>query len=52
MVHNMDADGIGTFFEVGTDDTLQKIVARMCPESEVMSIGDIQEYKHLKTIES
>jgi [acyl-carrier-protein] S-malonyltransferase len=52
MVHNMDANGIGTFFEVGTDDTLQKIVARMCPESEVMSIWDIQEYKHLKTIES
>ena len=52
MVRNMQADGVGTYFEVGTDDTLQKIVARMCPESEVRSIWDLKEYQHLKPIES
>lgn len=52
MVHNMHADGVGTYFEVGTDDTLQKIVARMCPESEVKSIWDIKDYQQLKRIES
>lgn len=52
MVRNMQADGVGTYFEVGTDDTLQKIVARMCPESEVRSIWDLKDYQHLKPIES
>lgn len=52
MVHNMHADWVGTYFEVGTDDTLQKIVARMCPESEVKSIWDIKDYQQLKRIES
>lgn len=52
MVRNMHADGVGTYFEVGTDDTLQKIVARMCPESEVKSIWDIEDYQQLKRIES
>ena len=50
MVRNMQADGVGTYFEVGTDDTLQKIVARMCPESEVRSIWDLKDYQHLKPI--
>lgn len=45
MVRNMHADGVGTYFEVGTDDTLQKIVARMCPESEVKSIWDVEDYQ-------
>ena len=48
MVQNMQFDGVGTYFEVGTDDTLQKIVARMCPESIVKSIWDVEDYKHLK----
>ena len=52
MVRNMHADGVGMYFEVGTDDTLQKIVARMCPESEVKSIWDIEDYQQLKRIES
>lgn len=52
MVRNMHADGVGTYFEVGTDDTLQKIVARMCPESEVRSIWDIEDYKQIKPLES
>lgn len=52
MVNNMHADGVGTYFEVGTDDTLQKIVARMCPESEVKSIWDIEDYKPINNLES
>ena len=51
MVRNMHADGVGTYFEVGTDDTLQKIVARMCPDSEVKSIWDIEYYQQLQHIE-
>ena len=47
MVRNMQADGVGMYFEVGTDDTLQKIVARMCPESEVHSIWEVEDYKPL-----
>ena len=50
MVRNMHDDGVGTNFEVGTDDTLQKIVVRMCPESEVKSIWDIEDYQQLKNI--
>ena len=45
MVNNMVRDGVRTFHEVGTDDTLQKIVARMCPEKEISSILDINSYK-------
>ena len=52
MVNNMHADGVGIYFEVGTDDTLQKIVARMCPESEVKSIWDIEDYKPINNLES
>ena len=35
---NMLANGVTEFYEVGTDDTLQKIVRRMTPESLVTSI--------------
>lgn len=52
MVRNMHADGVGTYFEVGTDDTLQKIVARMCPESKVCSIWEVEDYKHLNILKS
>lgn len=45
MVNNMVRDGVRTFYEVGTDDTLQKIVARMCPEKEISSILNILSYK-------
>ena len=50
MVRNMQSDGVGTYFEVGTDDTLQKIVARMCPESEVRSIWEVEDYKPLNIL--
>ncbi len=45
MVHNMVADGIECFYEVGTDDTLEKIVSRMYPNKEVTSLLDIQTYQ-------
>ena len=35
---NMLSNGVSEFYEVGTDDTLQKIVKRMTPESFVASI--------------
>ncbi len=45
MVHNMVKEGVDEYFEVGTDDTLQKIVARMYPDKQVTSILDITLYK-------
>jgi [acyl-carrier-protein] S-malonyltransferase len=38
LTFNMVANGVTEFYEVGTDDTLQKIVRRMTPESLVTSI--------------
>lgn len=35
---NMVRDGVSEFYEVGTDDTLQKIVKRMVPEAMVTSL--------------
>lgn len=48
MTHNMVADGATDFYEVGTDDTLQKIVARMYPSLNVQSIWNIESYKNVK----
>ena len=44
MVHNMVKDGVTDFYEVGTDDTLEKIVRRMYPELHVQSLLDIPTY--------
>jgi len=44
MVNNMDADGVTEYYEVGTDDTLQKIVARMKPHAKVGSLLHIPAY--------
>jgi len=41
MVRNMEKDGVTEYYEVGTDDTLQKIVTRMCPNMKVCSILDV-----------
>lgn len=38
LTFNMLANGVGEFYEIGTDDTLQKIVKRMTPDSLVTSI--------------
>ena len=54
MTRNMVKDGVTEFYEVGTDDTLEKIVKRMFPELHVQSILDCQTYqgkiKNYKTV--
>ena len=37
MVNNMVRDGVDVFYEVGTDDTLSKIVKRMYPKKNIYS---------------
>lgn len=49
MVRNMERDGVSEFYEVGTDDTLQKIVARMYPNHKVSSIWELPLYKTINT---
>lgn len=44
ITNNMAANGVDEFYEVGTDDTLQKIIKRMVPESMVTSIVNIPTY--------
>lgn len=44
MTMNMARDGVTDFYEVGTDDTLEKIVKRMCPNLNVQSLLDIPTY--------
>jgi [acyl-carrier-protein] S-malonyltransferase len=46
MTKNMERDGVNEFYEVGTDDTLQKIVERMLPNKKVVSIWNIEEYQN------
>ena len=55
----MDSDGWeyeagwdGTYYEVGTDDTLQKIVARMCPDQIVTSIWNLPAYQGMYNYEN
>lgn len=45
LTFKMVEDGVTEFYEVGTDDTLQKIIARMAPESKVTSILHIPSYE-------
>lgn len=49
---NMKANGVTEWYEVGCDDTLQKIVARMIPDLTVKSIWDIVEYQGIKPYEN
>lgn len=51
IVNNMVRDGVDSFYEVGTDDTLQKIVKRMCPDKKVYSLWDIPTYVKYKVLE-
>jgi [acyl-carrier-protein] S-malonyltransferase len=44
MTHNMVKDGVTEFFEVGTDDTLEKIVHRMYPDLHQQSLLDVPSY--------
>ena len=45
MTRNMVNDGVTEFYEVGTDDTLEKIVRRMCPNLHQQSLLEIETYK-------
>ena len=47
ITNRMDDDGVKEFYEVGTDDTLQKIVSRMKPHSKVTSLLHIPSYEGL-----
>ena len=47
MVNNMAKDGVTEFYEVGTDDTLQKIVTRMYPDKKITSLWEIEEYNSI-----
>lgn len=48
ITNNMVKNGVTDFYEVGTDDTLQKIVARMYPQLNVKSIWDTEYYNNIK----
>jgi len=45
ITNNMAADGVTEFYEVGTDDTLQKMVRRMKPDLLVSSLLHTSEYE-------
>lgn len=45
IINQMVKNGVTEFYECGTDDTLEKIVRRMCPELHQQSILDIDTYK-------
>jgi [acyl-carrier-protein] S-malonyltransferase len=47
MVNNIVSDGVNEFYEVGTDDTLQKIVARMYPELKVTTLWEVPTYNNI-----
>lgn len=49
---NMKADGVTEFYEVGCDDTLQKIVTRMCSDEHVASIWSTEKLKNIKPYEN
>lgn len=44
MTRNMVKDGVTEFYEVGTDDTLEKIVRRMAPDLHQQSLLDVPTY--------
>lgn len=50
MTLNMNKDGVTDFYEVGTDDTLQKIVKRMLPDKMVTSIWNIKNYYRINPL--
>ncbi len=47
ITRNMEDDGVSKFYEIGTDDTLQKIITRICPDKLVTSIWSIDTYKSI-----
>ena len=49
LTNNMSSNGVTEFYEVGTDDTLQKIVRRMKPDLLVTSLLHIPTYDGIIT---
>lgn len=45
ITNRMDEDGVKEYYEVGTDDTLQKIVSRMKPNALVSSLLHVPTYE-------
>ena len=41
MIYKMEQYGVQEYYEVGPDDTLQKIVARLCPSKKVSSLLEV-----------
>lgn len=50
MVHEMERAGCTAYYEAGTDDTLQKIVARMYPDSFVTSLWSLQAFDGIRPL--
>lgn len=50
MVLNMEQFVVKEYYEVGPDDTLQKIVARLSPQKKVSSILEIPTYKIINNL--
>jgi len=50
MVNNMAQFGVNEFYEIGPDDTLQKIVARMYPDKKVTSVMEAPTYSFLNNL--
>lgn len=48
ITRQMEANGVTEFYECGTDDTLQKIVSRMCPNLKVTSIWNCDFYNNIQ----
>ena len=48
MVNNMITDGVNQFYEIGTDDTLQKITTRMYSDKLITSLWTTPFYKKIK----
>jgi len=49
MVRNMEQYNVQEYYEVGPDDTLQKIVARLCPNKKVSSLLEVSTYNQIIT---
>lgn len=52
MVNNMNAGGVTEFYEVGPDETLQKIVARMLPGKKVTTIWELPVYEKFNPLKN
>lgn len=49
MVYEMQKYGVTAYYEAGPDDTLQKIVTRMCPEDLVTSLWAIETFDGIRS---